>query len=355
MPPSPTGVADYSAALLAALREHGDVNLDAEKAGVHLYHIGNNHLHRDIYTRALREPGVVVLHDAVLHHFFLGTLTEQQYVEEFIHNYGAWHADLARSLWKARARSATDPRYFSYPMLKRIAERSLAIVVHSPAAAAMVLAHAPGARVHEIPHLFVPPALPPVYEVERLRARLGVSQPTFLAGVFGHLRESKRVMPILRAFHNVRRSADIALLVAGEFASTDLSRSVEPLLHGPGILRVGYLPDDEFWLYASAVDACINLRYPPAGETSGIAIRFMGIGKPVLLSKGLEVSRFPASACVPLDTGPSEEPMLSAAVCWLARNPRDAREIGARAQAHVTRLHDVEVVAAKYWQILGEQ
>ena len=248
-----------------------------------------------------------------------------------------------------------DPRYFEYPMLKRIAERSLAIIVHNPAAAAMVLAHAPGAGVHEIPHLFVPPALPPVYEVERLRARLGLKGTTFLVGIFGHLRESKRLMPILRAFQTVRRSADVALLVAGEFASTDLSRSVEPLLHGSGILRVGYLPDDEFWLYASAVDACINLRYPPAGETSGIAIRFMGIGKPVLLSKGLEVSRFPESACVSVDTGPSEEAMLSAALCWLAANPRDAREIGARAQAHVTNQHAVEVVAAEYWRILSQQ
>jgi hypothetical protein len=43
------------------------------------------------------------------------------------------------------------------------------------------------------------------------------------------------------------------------------------------------------------VDACINLRYPAAGETSGIAIRLMGIGKPVLLTDG-EVLAFPEGA-----------------------------------------------------------
>src|SRR5258706_8349472 len=154
LPPAQTGVADYAAALLTALRKLGDVDANAAKADVHLYHAGNNQLHRDIYNQALTEPGVTVLHDAVLHHFFLGSLTEQQYVDEFVYNYGSWHTDLARSLWKTRARSATDPRYFEYPMLKRLAEQSRALIVHNPAAAKMLKMHAPDASVHEIPHLF---------------------------------------------------------------------------------------------------------------------------------------------------------------------------------------------------------
>ncbi len=356
MPPAPTGIADYAAALYQALRRLGEIELDAGEADAQLYHTGNNQLHRDIYARALREPGIVVLHDAVLHHFFLGSLTEQQYIEEFVYNYGAWHRDLARSLWAARARSATDPRYFEYPMLKRIAESSRALVVHNAAASAMVRAHAPNALVHEIPHLFVNPPLPPVYEVERLRARLGITGATFLFGVFGHLRESKRLLPILRAFEKVRKLTGIALLVAGEFASSDLARSLEPLLSKRhGIVRIGYLPDSDFWLYASAVDACINLRYPPAGETSGIAIRLMGIGKPVVVSNGLEVSKFPDSACVKVDTGPGEEAMLQAVMYWLATTPSDARAIGVRAKEYVRTYHSIDEVARRYWSALDER
>ncbi len=156
LPPAPTGVAEYAADLLAALkqealRHRGRVEIESD-AGVALYHIGNNHLHRSIYQRALERPGVAVLHDAVLQHFFLGTLGEAGYTQEFIYNYGEWTRDLAGGLWRQRARSAADPRYFAYPMLKRIATVSRAVIVHNPAAARIVRLHAPEAEVIEIPH-----------------------------------------------------------------------------------------------------------------------------------------------------------------------------------------------------------
>lgn len=351
MPPARTGVADYSVALMramAAIKNRPQVdNLP------YIYHVGNNALHREIYARALQEPGVVVLHDAVLHHFFLGSLNQRQYIEEFTYNYGAWQDGVAQTLWNQRARSASDPRYFRYPMLRRIAERSTAVIVHNPAAANTVRAHAPNAKIHEIPHLFVEPGLPPGYEIERLRARLGLERK-FLFGVFGHLRESKRLNTILRAFDSVRRVTDAALVVAGEFASSDLERAVNPLLHDLNIIRTGYLAEREFWLYASAVDACINLRYPPAGETSGIAIRLMGIGKPVLLSGGPEVLRYPEAACVKLDPGSGEQEALEAVMLWLAKSPSDARDIGRRAREYIRHHHAGERVAAMYWSVLEQ-
>src|SRR5262249_23175591 len=156
----------------------------------------------------------------------------------------------------------SDQRYFAYPMLRRIVERSRAVVVHNPAAARMVREHVQDARVEEIPHLFAPPDLPGEAEVLRYRQQLGIPPELFLFGVFGYLRESKRLMAVLEAFAGVRA----ALLVAGEFVSTDLERAVAPLLHRPGIFRLPHLPEREFWMAARAVDACINLRYPAAGE-----------------------------------------------------------------------------------------
>lgn len=173
LPPARTGVADYAEALLRGLRTHGEVKVD-EPGDVALYHIGNNQLHSPIYDRALTHPGIVVLHDAVLQHFFLGRFTAQQYVDEFIFNYGEWTRSLAEDLWANRARSAADPRYFAWPMLKRIATGARAVIVHNPAAASIVRRHAPDARIVEIPHLFVQPEIPSESDTLRLRASLGL-------------------------------------------------------------------------------------------------------------------------------------------------------------------------------------
>ena len=323
---------------------------------VALYHLGNNPLHREIYGQALAKPGVAVLHDAVLHHFFLGAGNEREYIAEFVYNYGQWSGDLARELWRRRSRSAADPEYFRYPMLKRVTERSRAVIVHNPRAATLVQEHVRGATVHEIPMLFtLPDELPAPSEVIRWRAGLGISPQTLLVGVFGHLRETKRVLALRRAFQRARRSADIMLLVAGDFVSSDLARSAEPLLaNDAGILRIGYLNERDFWLCASAVDACINLRYPMAGETSMIAIRLMGLGKTVLLSAGEETSRFPESACVRVDPGKAEEEMLVEYLVWLARHPEDSRAIGQRAASYIRQHHAPARVAQLYWQALQD-
>lgn len=355
LPPARTGVADYSAALLTALGRRAGVSVNAsDGAAIDLYHIGNNQLHAEIYRRALDRPGVVVLHDAVLHHFLLGFLDQAAYGEEFVHNYGEWTRDLAGALWRSRTRSAQDPRYFRYPMLRRIIEASRAVVVHNPAAAAIAMHHGPGARIVEIPHLFAPPAQPPPAEAMRLRQRLGVAPEVVLFGVFGHLRESKRLMPTLRAFERVRRAGPrCALLVAGDFASADLARAVAPELTKAGVVRAGYLPEFEFWLHAAAVDVAINLRYPAAGESSGIAIRLMGLGKPLLVSAGEENARFPEESCVRVDPGPAEEDMLAASMLWLAQD-RGAREsIGRCAAGHVRREHDLDRVAGCYLDLLA--
>ena len=348
-------MADYAAHLLEALRRHGEVLVAPERCDVALYHLGNNRLHAPIYRKALERPGVVVLHDAVLHHFLLGQLERDAYIEEFVYNYGGWNRGLAANLWLARSGSAADNRYFQFAMLKRVAEMSRAVIVHNPAAAQAVRDHAAHTPVIEIPHFFEMPELPSEAEVARYRIRAGFGPGDFVFGVFGYLRESKRLVSILEAFgalHSER--PDTGLLVAGTFASADLERAVEPLLAGPGIVVMPYLSPREFWLAASAVDACVNLRQPSAGETSGIAIRLMGIGKPVLLTDSPEASRFPEDACLRVATGIEERDSLRGHMTLLTSIPDAARAVGLRGAAHIRERHRVDLTAQQYWDSLCE-
>src|SRR5207248_2069414 len=127
------------------------------------------------------------------------------YIEEFVYNYGEWSRGLAVDLWKVRASSGSDTRYFAYPMLRRLAERARAVIVHNPEAARVVRQHAPHAVIVEIPHLFAVPAVPTPAEAMRYRARLGVQPAAFLFGIFGYLRESKRLFTVLEVFEWLHR------------------------------------------------------------------------------------------------------------------------------------------------------
>jgi glycosyltransferase involved in cell wall biosynthesis len=351
LPPARTGVADYSAALLAELRRRGPVEIAPARCDRTLYHLGNNPLHAAIYRRALAEPGIVVLHDAVLQHFLLGQLSETEYLDEFVYNYGEWNRGLGRDLWRYRANSAADERYFRYPMLRRIAESARAVVVHNPAAARIVKEHAPAARVIEIPHLFAPQSLPGEADLLRYRQSIGLDPGAFVFGVFGYLRESKRIPSVLDAFAGVHaENRHTNLLIAGDFVSPTYASAIDAA--APGVVRVPHLSDSDFWLAAGAIDACINLRYPAAGETSGIAIRMMGTGKPVLVTDSEECSRIPEDACVRIAAGIAERESLRRNMILLTSISGVASAIGIRGAGHIAANHRVTQVAEQYWDVL---
>jgi glycosyltransferase involved in cell wall biosynthesis len=171
--------------------------------------------------------------------------------------------------------------------------------------------------------------------------------------VFGYLRESKRLITVLEALAAVRREFPrAALLVAGRFVSSDLERAAAPLLAAPGVFRLPYLSEREFWLAAGAVDACINLRHPAAGETSGIAIRFLGLGKPVLLTDGEETARLPEDACIRIPAGVAERQGLRQHMILLTSMSEVARAIGQRGARHIQAHHRVEDISRRYWELI---
>lgn len=340
-PGSRSGVADYAAALDKHL--HG--------GAAPLYHLGNNGLHREIYALAVTKPGVVMLHDAVLHHFLLGYLTRQQYIAEFVYNYGEWKRDLAEELWEHRGASGTDPRYFDFPMVRRVAETAKAVIVHNGGAERLALEH--GARtVHVIPHFHEPAGVDSVDGL-RFRQKLGIEPGTALFGIFGYLRETKRVLPSIRAFsrlHALRPKT--ALLVAGEPVSDDLRRLLDAETERPGIIRLGHLSERELQAAGSAIDCCINLRWPGAGETSGIAIRMMGLGKPVILTESPEIEDFPEGTRLTVSRGADEGEELFHQMALVADFPALARDIGAAARRHIELHHSITHVAELISSIL---
>ncbi len=295
-----------------------------------------------------------MLHDAVLHHFFLGGEDEREYVAEFVYNYGHWSEDLARELWRRRSRSAADPEYFRYPMIKRVVERSRAVIVHNPRAAALVQEHVRGTTVHEIPHLFELPAdLPCAVGSDPMARRVG-DQIAYFPG--GRVRTSAGIQALAGAVASFPARAPLGRHDAaggGRFRLVAIWR-------GRSSRCCGMTPVScESAIWTSASFGCAPRRWTPAsicvipwrGKPPGIAIRLMGLGQDrsgergrrdlALSGNGVRARSIP---------GQAEEDMLAEYLVWLARCPDDARAIGQRAAGHIREHHSPARVAGLYWR-----
>ena len=362
LPPAPTGVAEYSARLSRELARYVEVDafdspgrrrLTSYDACV--YQVGNNPLHGAVYDAALAVPGVVVLHDAVLHHLLLGKLSKEEYVEEFVFNYGEWLRDFAQELWRERATSASQERYFRYALVRRVAERSRIVVVHNGRACEIVQAGLKNGsdgstEVVEIPHYIDRPSLPEASKRGRLREKLGISAEEIVISTFGYLRPSKRLHSLLEA----SRMLEIPhrILLVGDFVSHDYEAAISAEINELPVTRLAYVSEGEFWGLVAITDIGVNLRYPSAGETSAIALKLMAAGKPVVVTAGEEVSGFPAGSILEVDPGEAEIEMLAHCLHALATADEMREIVGQSAAAYVVDRHNVETVTAQYLDVI---
>ena len=360
-PPVRSGVADYAARIADAIAGQVEVTRVSAPEGFGLdgfdavlYHMGNNPLHGPVYEAALTVPGAVVLHDAALHHFALGWLPKQRYIEEFVYNYGEWFRDFAEALWRERALSASEERYFTYPMLRRLVERSRTFIVHNPAARRAVqdTAHAAATSTHvtQIPHFVDLPALLDESERQAVRRSLGISDGEVVVSCFGFLRPAKRLRSLVDAAEAV--SLPLRLLLVGEFSSPEYQAALAPRLKQSHVTRIPYVDESEFLRLASATDISVNLRHPSAGETSGMTMRMMALGKATIVTRGDETAAFPTDAVIRVDAGEPETEMLAHYLCLLAQHPELRSVLGNSARRYLAEHHSLDKVSAQYVEVL---
>jgi len=358
LPPSKSGIADYSAALLEPLKSRLEVEVfsaedqrfDPSRFDVALYQIGNNPYHAFVYERALQHPGVVVMHEANLHHL-IADLTIRRgdwdaYLREAAYNGGEQALEYAQRV-KALE---TGPDYEGLPMLRRILECSRGIIAHSRFVAEEVRKAGFQGPVAVIPH----GAWIPDGDRMGFRQRLGLDEATPLVGMFGFLKPYKRIRESLRAFRRlVRVVPEAKMILVGEphpeFPVRDLIRS---LGLAPYVRVIGFAPIGDFVGYMSACDVVLNLRHPTVGESSGSMLRAMGLGKAVLVSDVGAFREYPDGICLKVPVGPGEEDCIFEYLNILVSRPELARAMGRRAREWVERECAWEKVAGRYARFL---
>jgi glycosyltransferase involved in cell wall biosynthesis len=98
----------------------------------------------------------------------------------------------------------------------------------------------------------------------------------------------------------------------------------------------------------AACDACVNLRAPTMGETSGTAIRALTLGKPLVVSRVGWFAELPDDVALKAAPDADEADALEAALELLVTRPEARGAMGAAAAELARREHDVERVAERY-------
>jgi glycosyltransferase involved in cell wall biosynthesis len=376
LPPARTGIADYAIELLPALADQAEVTLyvddptavDARVAtrwrvrplaaygterwnyDAAIFHMGNSYFHEALYRTLCHYPGIVVLHDYSLHHF----MVERSWLQG---QPAGYRRELAYALGRTGIQLGQEIRFgqrdlplFDCPLNERVIDLSLGLIAHSRYVATRVQQRRPGVPVRVI-------SQPKMARRDTVKRRVPEwSNEVLVIASAGQVTPSRQIELTLRAFAEVRRSCPQArYLIVGEWRHPDLS--LEQLLndlHLRGAVRhIGFVEDlAEFDDWIASADVFVNLRHPTVGETSGVVLRALTSGVPVIVSDNGWYGELPDTCCVKVP--PQDLAALTTAMRDLVTDAEKRRRLGEQAAIFARQTLSPEHVAAQYVDFVNE-
>jgi glycosyltransferase involved in cell wall biosynthesis len=357
LPPERSGVADYSAMLLPELQQRLEIDVvrrgarrrarrSARHADIALYHVGNDPEHHWWIVEELRRrPGVVVLHDFVLHHLIAGMTVGRReangYLDAMQREAGPVGRMLAHGVIDGLLPPVWERHAHEYPLTGEILSSATGVIVHSAYVERRVRELGYAGPVWRIPLA----AWPMPSDVPDA----GLPAGRLIVASFGHLNPAKRVPQLLDGFALLReRVPEALLLLVGSVAPGVEFDLPEDALH------LDYVPEDRLWSLLGATDICVSLRYPTMGETSGISVRALEAGRPQIVSDVGWFSELPDAVALKVPVGDGELEVLTSHLTRLAGDTELRTRMGDAARAFAEQEHDVGRVAEAYAATLEE-
>ncbi len=361
MPPNTSGIADYSALLVPELAKMIEVEVISEprrgmrkSCDIALYHVGNNPEHHSWIVEALRErPGLVVLHEHVLHHLVAGMTIavgdHDGYLRAMQRDAGVVGRLMAHGIIDGVVPPVWESRPMDFPLCGEILDLATGLIVHSQTVEDAARGRGYVGPIYRIPH----PAWPKP-EIAVDPALAGVSGPIF--GAFGHLNTAKRAPQLVEAFAQVVvQEPDAKLLLVGsasEGIHIDGRLAEIEQAHPGSVIRLPYVEEDRLWNLIAACDVCVCLRYPTMGETSGIAIRALVCGRPLIVSDVGWFSELSDEVALRVGAGSREIDDIAHAMSDLITDAPRRLCMCERATAFAAGELEVGVVATRYCRAL---
>jgi glycosyltransferase involved in cell wall biosynthesis len=312
------------------------------------YCMGNSlTFHQATYEASQQVPGVVVLHDVVLHNFFAGYYRGDRW-ERYLGELERWYGKEARVAAEAKL-LATGSGYWEphdvgrYPFFEPALRKARAVVTHSDYARSVVRKQFLG----PVASLKLP--FPKAEWRPRRRVALDLPPDRLVLLTMGHLNRNKRIDSVLEVLASHRELADQCVYVLAGPSDDDQRRTLGRLVEQAGlhecVRNLGQVSDDELAALLDRADVCINLRQPLTEAASGSLVEQMWYGKPVVVTDIGPYQELPDDCVV--KTAPDDEvASLASALHRLTEDAGQRQQVGEAARQFARRYYQPSTYAS---------
>jgi len=384
LPPIKSGISDYSVDIIKALYNyyqidvyidegykpdvvfddriqilpHKEFEKNRNKYKEIIYQVGNSEYHIYMFRYIQKYKGVVVLHDYNMHGVLLyyslekGKLNYSTYEKILKEDY----ADQQVGFYVEQLKTGkTGYKNWEWELNGFISNYAKRIIVHSFEAKEKLLKKNIKQNVKRIWH-YADTQMNKINRAE-FKEKAGYSDSIVLFSAFGHIHETKRPIPILKAFKKVTEENPNARLVFVGKMSDDTEQQFETVLEKFNLRAyvkvTGYTTLEDFDNYISITDVCLNLRYPYNGETSGSMMRNLVQGNAVVVNGIGSFNELPDHVCIKLPNVMTMSPVdeieqIYNAMKGIFEMPEEYQKLRENAKRFAKEELDVKIIARQY-------
>ena len=336
-----------------------------------IYQLGNAPCHDYMWAYLARYPGLVVLHDARLHHARARCLLSRGRRDDYRAEFRYDHPDVAPDIAEYAVEGLGGPVSYFWPMLRVVMRTARMIAVHNARVASDLVADYPDVSIATIrmgvPSLDFAQGLGTDTR-SRVRRALAIPDDSLTFAAFGKITAEKRIDQVLRAFGRlVSEGVDAHLLLIGDVADDPTLSQKVTRENVDGRVRVtGYVADEHIGDYLASTDVCLCLRWPTAHETSASWLRCLAAAKATVITDLAHLvdiltvdprswqtvgrnGRPPVAVAIDLL---DEDRSLVLAMRRLATDVRLRDEIGRAGYAYWSREHTLDVMVDDYRRVI---
>ncbi len=320
---------------------------EINQADATFYQMGNDpRYHHAIWHVSRQHPGIVILHDLMMQHFFSGLVFHDRGLNrrEYLELVERHHGIKGRVSAEAHVQGLLHTEELAQlcPLTAAATENALAVVVHSAAAYA---------------------ALPADVSVALVPLCAGMEEPVLASRtatepyritVFGFLGPNRKIPLLLRALATFPERLRFRLDIYG---TMDGQEKLEQLVCRLGLSETvtlhGFVSAKELDAALRETDLVVNLRDPSMGEASGSQLHLWQYALPSLVTQRAWYATLPEETVAFVRPEHEVEDIQGHLAKFLA-NPETYRELGRNGRRHVTEHHSIENYTSALLEVAGQ-